>query len=193
MMWVAAATYCATLAPKGLLATLIGVIGMAHFSIGKSVLQDFKNAIEYRCVYYIRCQKCHHNAVWRPLCISNTNCYKPISLLSGKIDIYYEYKPRFFYCRTFIKFSNAAFTFIVFLPLCARNEKILFSGRGSGSFVGGHIIAKYEIRNAFKLMGLVALISGFAYAVIQYGWLRKREKNEVVEEGTNSFLVVIQK
>lgn len=34
MMWVAAATYCAILAPKGLLATLIGVIGMAHFSIG---------------------------------------------------------------------------------------------------------------------------------------------------------------
>lgn len=34
MMWVAAATYCAILAPKHLLATLIGVIGMAHFSIG---------------------------------------------------------------------------------------------------------------------------------------------------------------
>ena len=34
-MWVAAATYCAILAPKSLLATLIGVAGMAHFSIGK--------------------------------------------------------------------------------------------------------------------------------------------------------------
>lgn len=35
LMWVAAATYCALLAPKNLLATLIGVIGMSHFSLGK--------------------------------------------------------------------------------------------------------------------------------------------------------------
>lgn len=35
LMWVAAATYCAVLAPKGLLATLIGVLGMAHFSLGR--------------------------------------------------------------------------------------------------------------------------------------------------------------
>lgn len=34
LMWVAAATYCTLLAPKNLLATLIGVVGMAHFSIG---------------------------------------------------------------------------------------------------------------------------------------------------------------
>lgn len=34
-MWVAAATYCTILAPKGLLATLIGVLGMAHFSLGR--------------------------------------------------------------------------------------------------------------------------------------------------------------
>lgn len=34
-MWVAAATYCALLAPKNLLATLIGVLGMAHFSLGR--------------------------------------------------------------------------------------------------------------------------------------------------------------
>lgn len=34
LMWVAAATYCTVLAPKNLLATLIGVVGMAHFSIG---------------------------------------------------------------------------------------------------------------------------------------------------------------
>lgn len=33
-MWVAAATYCAVIAPKNLLATLIGVLGMAHFSLG---------------------------------------------------------------------------------------------------------------------------------------------------------------
>ncbi|XP_063357738.1 uncharacterized protein LOC134647335 [Cydia amplana] len=35
LMWVAAATYCAMLAPKNLLATLIGVLGMAHFSLGR--------------------------------------------------------------------------------------------------------------------------------------------------------------
>lgn len=35
LMWVAAATYCTVLAPKGLLATLIGVLGMAHFSLGR--------------------------------------------------------------------------------------------------------------------------------------------------------------
>jgi len=35
LMWVAAATYCSILAPKSLLATLIGVLGMAHFSLGK--------------------------------------------------------------------------------------------------------------------------------------------------------------
>lgn len=35
LMWVAAATYCANIAPKTLLATLIGVMGMFHFSLGK--------------------------------------------------------------------------------------------------------------------------------------------------------------
>ncbi|KAJ8986223.1 hypothetical protein NQ317_009929 [Molorchus minor] len=81
LMWVAAATYCAVLAPKNLLATLIGVCGMAHYSIG----------------------------------------------------------------------------------------------RGSGSFVGGHIIGKVGIRQAFKLMALVAVTSGSIYAFIHYFWLRKLE------------------
>ncbi|KAF6212821.1 hypothetical protein GE061_010530 [Apolygus lucorum] len=35
LLWVAAATYCAVIAPKNLLATLIGVLGMAHFSLGR--------------------------------------------------------------------------------------------------------------------------------------------------------------
>lgn len=43
LMWVAAATYCAVLAPKSLLATLIGIVGMAHFSIGKIIISAFKN------------------------------------------------------------------------------------------------------------------------------------------------------
>jgi hypothetical protein len=37
LMWIAAATYCAVLAPKTLLATLIGVLGMAHFSLGNTI------------------------------------------------------------------------------------------------------------------------------------------------------------
>ncbi|KAJ8926921.1 hypothetical protein NQ314_020773 [Rhamnusium bicolor] len=88
LMWVAAATYCAVLAPKGLLATLIGVCGMAHFSIG----------------------------------------------------------------------------------------------RGSGSFVGGHIIGKVGIRQAFKLMGLVAVCSGCTYALLHYFWLRKIEIKDEEED-----------
>lgn len=78
LMWVAAATYCAIIAPKGLLATLIGVLGMAHYSIG----------------------------------------------------------------------------------------------RGSGSFIGGHIIGKFGIRQSFKLMGLVGVCSGVLYAFLHYTWLR---------------------
>ncbi|KAG5899979.1 hypothetical protein JTB14_034548 [Gonioctena quinquepunctata] len=78
LMWVAAATYCAVLAPKGLLATLIGVCGMAHYSVG----------------------------------------------------------------------------------------------RGSGSFLGGHIISKFGIRLSFRLVGVVAVCSGLLYAFLQYTLLR---------------------
>lgn len=82
LMWVAGATYCALLAPKNLLATLIGVIGMAHFSIG----------------------------------------------------------------------------------------------RGSGSFLGGHIIGEIGIRQAFRLMGLIAVVSGSIYWIMHFIWLRKYEE-----------------
>lgn len=96
LMWVAAATYCAVIAPKGLLATLIGVCAMAHFSIG----------------------------------------------------------------------------------------------RGSGSFVGGHIIGKVGIRQAFKLMGMVAVTSGFSYALLHYFWLRKIDiKDDEEYTGSRSFSV----
>ncbi|XP_023026240.1 major facilitator superfamily domain-containing protein 6 [Leptinotarsa decemlineata] len=84
LMWVAAATYCAVLAPKGLLATLIGVCGMAHYSIG----------------------------------------------------------------------------------------------RGSGSFVGGHIIAKFGIQLAFRLVGVIAVCAGLLYAFLQYALLRNVTKIE---------------
>lgn len=78
LMWVAAATYCALLAPKGLLATLIGVLGMAHFSLG----------------------------------------------------------------------------------------------RGSGSFSGGFLIGSVGTREAFRYMGLLAVIGGCGYFAIHVLWLR---------------------
>lgn len=78
-MWVAAATYCAILAPKGLLATLIGVLGMAHFSLG----------------------------------------------------------------------------------------------RGSGSFCGGFLIGQVGTREAFRYMGIFAVLGGCAYYALHLLWLKK--------------------
>jgi hypothetical protein len=48
-------------------------------------------------------------------------------------------------------------------------------GRGSGSFVGGQLIGEVGIRQAFKIMGLVAVIGGVIYALLHYCWLRKLE------------------
>ncbi|XP_055376388.1 uncharacterized protein LOC129608737 isoform X2 [Condylostylus longicornis] len=79
LMWVAAATYCSILAPKNLLATLIGVLGMAHFSLG----------------------------------------------------------------------------------------------RGSGSFTGGLLIGHVGTRDAFRYMGLLAVVGGIAYGLLHLIWLRK--------------------
>ncbi|XP_064535318.1 uncharacterized protein LOC135426224 isoform X2 [Drosophila montana] len=97
LMWVAAATYCSILAPKNLLATLIGVLGMAHFSLG----------------------------------------------------------------------------------------------RGSGSFTGGLLIGQFGTRDAFRYMGLLAVVGGIAYGLLHLIWLRKfdhtteesEEEVEAVEAG----------
>uniref|UniRef100_A0A1I8PID4 Major facilitator superfamily associated domain-containing protein n=1 Tax=Stomoxys calcitrans TaxID=35570 RepID=A0A1I8PID4_STOCA len=83
LMWVAAATYCSILAPKSLLATLIGVLGMAHFSLG----------------------------------------------------------------------------------------------RGSGSFTGGFLIGEFGTRDAFRYMGLLAVVGGIAYGILHLVWLRKFDHN----------------
>lgn len=93
-MWVAAATYCAVLAPKNLLATLIGVLGMAHFSLG----------------------------------------------------------------------------------------------RGSGSFVGGLMISYVGTRDAFRYMGLLAVIGGIIYGLLHLIWLRKfdhvlKDEDDAAENG----------
>ena len=88
LMWVAAATYCTLLAPKGLLATLIGVLGMAHFSLG----------------------------------------------------------------------------------------------RGSGSFCGGFLIGHVGTREAFRYMGLLAVVGGVCYYFIHLIWLKKFDVHNVSEE-----------
>lgn len=95
-MWVAAATYCAILAPKGLLATLLGVCMVAHYSVG----------------------------------------------------------------------------------------------RGSGSFFGGHLIAKFGITISFRIMGAFAVCSGLLYTILHFLWLKKvefRVENEV--QGIVSFFL----
>lgn len=94
LMWVAAATYCTLLAPKGLLATLIGVLGMAHFSLG----------------------------------------------------------------------------------------------RGSGSFCGGFLIGHVGTREAFRYMGLLAVLGGCCYFTIHMLWLKKfdlhdKDDQDVTENG----------
>ncbi|XP_056647706.1 uncharacterized protein LOC130452445 [Diorhabda sublineata] len=88
LMWVAAATYCAILAPRGLLATLLGVCSVAHYSVG----------------------------------------------------------------------------------------------RGSGSFTGGHLIGKFGITSSFRIMGMLAVTSGLAYAFLHYTWLKNAELLQEDEE-----------
>lgn len=87
-MWVAAATYCTVLAPKGLLATLIGVLGMAHFSLG----------------------------------------------------------------------------------------------RGSGSFFGGLLIGHVGTREAFRYMGMLAVLGGILYYLLYFTYLKRIEKDDAEED-----------
>uniref|UniRef100_A0A1L8DEQ6 Putative transporter n=1 Tax=Nyssomyia neivai TaxID=330878 RepID=A0A1L8DEQ6_9DIPT len=88
LMWVAAATYCAIISPKNLLATLIGVLGMAHFSLG----------------------------------------------------------------------------------------------RGSGSFFGGLLIGHVGTREAFRYMGLCAVVGGIIYGLLHLIWLRKFDQEEHLKD-----------
>lgn len=92
LMWVAAATYCTVLAPKGLLATLIGVLGMAHFSLG----------------------------------------------------------------------------------------------RGSGSFCGGFLIGTVGTREAFRYMGLLAVVGGFLYYGLHLMYLKKFDVIDTDKEEQDS-------
>lgn len=50
---------------------------------------------------------------------------------------------------------------------------LTFTGRGSGSFGGGLLIASLGTREAFRYMGLIAFLGGVAYGLLHYFWLRK--------------------
>ncbi|KFM77533.1 Major facilitator superfamily domain-containing protein 6, partial [Stegodyphus mimosarum] len=48
-------------------------------------------------------------------------------------------------------------------------------GRGSGSFAGGTMMSQFGARLAFRVMGISAGAMLIVYAVVYYGYLRKRE------------------
>lgn len=54
---------------------------------------------------------------------------------------------------------------------------ILYTGRGSGSYVGGWLISVMGTRESFRLMGFLAIAGGVAYGLLHYFWLRKVELN----------------
>ena len=60
----------------------------------------------------------------------------------------------------------------------------MWVGRGSGSFIGGHLIGKHGIREAFRIMGLGAVIAGLTYAILHFFWLKKFIANTIGEEDT---------
>ncbi|KAL1464353.1 hypothetical protein WDU94_004007 [Cyamophila willieti] len=91
LMWVAAATYCTLLAPRNLIASFIGILGMAHFSLG----------------------------------------------------------------------------------------------RGSGSFVGGHLMGEYGTRQSFQIMGIISAISGVLYGFLHFIWLRKFDGKNIKNDDAN--------
>lgn len=65
------------------------------------------------------------------------------------------------------------------------------TGRGSGSFTGGLLIGQFGTRDAFRYMGLLAVVGGIAYGLLHLIWLRKfdhtteesEEEVEAVEAG----------
>lgn len=50
-------------------------------------------------------------------------------------------------------------------------------GRGSGSFFGGLLIGQFGTRDAFRYMGLLAVVGGITYGILHLVWLRKFDHN----------------
>lgn len=69
------------------------------------------------------------------------------------------------------------------------HKQNIFSGRGSGSFTGGLLIGDVGTRDAFRYMGLLAVVGGIAYGLLHLVWLRKfdataeEEETESAEKG----------
>nr|CAD7397205.1 unnamed protein product [Timema cristinae] len=156
LMWIAAATYCALLAPKNLLATLIGVLGMAHFSLGTCVvsnaglLQDSLATIGQ-----------NYNK------FASKERKGPLTLRSISFGL----------TRSASRRSPTR--------LGRRAPKggpwqIHCDSRGSGSFFGGLLIGTVGTRESFRIMGMLAIVGGITYGLLHYFWLRK------VEAGNNS-------
>lgn len=58
-----------------------------------------------------------------------------------------------------------------------------FSGRGTGSFVGGLLIASFGSRVTFRIFGVAAGVLGTAYILVYLFYLRKFEKASFKSNG----------
>ena len=52
---------------------------------------------------------------------------------------------------------------------------IIFSGRGTGSFIGGILIASHGTRETFRMFGITAGICGVLYVIFYFAYMRKNE------------------
>jgi hypothetical protein len=64
----------------------------------------------------------------------------------------------------------------------ADNSYICYTGRGSGSYVGGWLISVMGTRESFRIMGFLAIAGGMAYGLLHYFWLRKVELSRKDED-----------
>lgn len=55
-------------------------------------------------------------------------------------------------------------------------------GRGSGSFFGGLLIGHVGTRDAFRYMGLCAVVGGIIYGLLHLVWLRKFDQEAQFKE-----------
>lgn len=65
------------------------------------------------------------------------------------------------------------FNLLILCHICS----FIPAGRGSGSFTGGLLIGQFGTRDAFRYMGLLAVVGGIAYGLLHLVWLRKFDHN----------------
>ena len=65
-------------------------------------------------------------------------------------------------------------------------------GRGTGSFIGGILIANFGTRTTFRIIGAMAGIGGFLFLAIYLLFTRKIEKSRLRKRnGKNLFPIII--